>query len=406
MKVLIGTNNIAGLINQYKSGFESQGHQVTTAVVNDINKFYSFNFDYDLTKLYFENLFKEINKWHLHRRIIRKFRFEINYYRYKRFVKKLIDDHDLILILWQPFLRSCYDLKYARKRNKKIISLFVGSDVRYYDAFSQEFNVNNWSFPEVFKATNIKNYLSYIRNCEKFADLIYSVPDQSGIQLRPYYHLQIPLDLNKFSFCIPKNEIPILVHAPSQPFLKGTDIIEETLNQLRNEGLKFEYIRVKDLSNDELIRILSKADILVDEIVFHGPGILSFEAMLSGCAVATKFLETSPKTFNPPVCNINSENIYEKLKELISNKEQIIRLAEEGRKYAIQNNSHISIVKNLLKDLEIKREFDYKPMFLRNSYAPKNNLDTNIINYYTRKVSNTYWYKSFICKGNRIGLKF
>lgn len=406
MKVLIGTNNIAGLINQYKSGFESQGHQVTTAVVNDINKFYSFNFDYDLTKLYFENLFKEINKWHLHRRIIRKFRFEINYFRYKRFVKKLIDDHDLILILWQPFLKNCFDLKYARKRNKKIISLFVGSDVRYYDAFSQEFNVNNWSFPEVFKVTNIKNYLSYIRNCEKFADLIYSVPDQSGIQLRPYYHLQIPLDINKFSFCIPKNEIPILVHAPSQPFLKGTDIIEETLNQLRNEGLKFEYIRVKDLSNDELIRILSKADILVDEIVFHGPGILSFEAMLSGCAVATKFLETSPKTFKPPVCNINSENIYEKLKELISNKEQIIRLAEEARKYAIQNNSHISIVKNLLKDLEIKREFDYEPMFLRNSYTPKNNLDTNIINYYTRKVSNTYWYKSFISKGNRIGLKF
>jgi hypothetical protein len=406
MKVLIGTNNIAGLINYYKAGFESQGHQVTTAVVNNINKFYSFNFDYDLTQLYFQNLFTEVNKRHFHRRIIRKFRFEINYFLYKRFVKKLIDDHDLILILWQPFLRNCFDLKYARKRNKKIISLFVGSDVRYFDAFSQEFNIKNWSFPEVFKVKNIKIYLSYIRNCEKLADLIYSVPDQSGIQLRPYYHLQIPLDINKFSFCIPKNEIPILLHAPSQAFLKGTDIIEETLNQLRNEGLKFEYIRVKDLSNDQLMRLLTKADILVDEIVFHGPGILSFEAMLSGCAVATKYLETSPKNFKPPICNINSENIYEKLKELISNKEQIIRFAEEGRKYAIQNNSHSIVVKNILRDLEIERKFDYYPIFLRNSYVPKNKIDTNLINHWTKKVNNTDWYRSSISKGNRMGLKF
>ncbi|MBK8774890.1 MAG: glycosyltransferase family 1 protein, partial [Chitinophagaceae bacterium] len=188
---------------------------------------------------------------------------------------------------------------------------------------------------------------------------------------------------------------------------KGTDIIEATLEKLSKEGIEFEFISVRNMPNKELLKLLSQADILIDEIVFNGPGALSFEGMLSGCAVATRYIEDSPEVFRPPVWNINAGNIYYKLKKLLTDRDLRIRVAEEGREIgAVANNDVYYIVKGMLADLEFSRPYDYIPAFLRENYQPCSKTEIELINHWTDVVKDCAWYKKNVKTGIRAELIF
>lgn len=406
MKILIGTENVAGWMRFYKTGFEKRGHTVTTAVFQK-NSFYQFDFNFVLNDLFFPKQDQtKLRKNQLVKRIIRKFSTKWMNYRYEQFVKRMIDDHDMLLLLWHPFLTGSKELAYARAKNKKIVSVFVGSDVRYFKAFQQEFDVSPWVFPADWDHDDPAYHLQLIRNAEKYADLIYSVPDQAGLQLKPYFHLQVPIDIEKFVFRIPENKIPKVVHAPSVPFKKGTDIIEATLNRLKEEGIAFELITVRNMPNHELLQLLTEADVLVDEIVYNGPGALSFEGMLSGCAVATRYIESSPAVFRPPIWSINAANIYEKLKRLLSDAALRIQLAEEGRAYAVANNAADHVVAGILQDSEKPRPADYTPTYLRENFQPISATEIQTINAWTNMVKDCDWYQQTVSPGERAGLIF
>lgn len=51
MKILIGTEDVAGWIQQYKSGFESFGHEVTTAVFKK-SSFFDVDYDYVFDEMF------------------------------------------------------------------------------------------------------------------------------------------------------------------------------------------------------------------------------------------------------------------------------------------------------------------------------------------------------------------
>jgi glycosyltransferase involved in cell wall biosynthesis len=52
-----------------------------------------------------------------------------------------------------------------------------------------------------------------------------------------------------------------------------------------------------NISNKEVRKLLTDADILLDELYMHGPGMIGIEAMASGCCVVAKYLEGSPLCF-------------------------------------------------------------------------------------------------------------
>ena len=379
MKILIGTENIAGWMNLYKIGFEELGHEVKTAVLSE-NKFYDHQYDYDLYNLFLRKLNNNnIERYKFISRLIRKL---ANYFlsiKYCFFIKKIIDDADVVIYIWGCFHNDMRDLFYAKSKKKKVISLFVGSDVRHWKAFEQEFDVSEWEFPTNWTDVSIENKLNYVRISEKFADLIYSVPDQAGLQIRPYYHIQVPVMPVDIIYPKRKNTVLKILHTPSSPFKKGTDVIEQTINRLQNDGLKFEFISTRDISNVELLNLIGEADILVDEIVAPGPGALSFEAMMRGCAVATRFNTGSHVSFNPPVLYIDAKNIYDQLKFLILNDEFRIKLAQDGREYALKNNTPIKIVSDIIRNLEKPEEPHYHPKFLSDRYMPISEVERDLI---------------------------
>lgn len=406
MRILIGTHEIAGWVQQYKKGFEALGHTVTTAIFSK-SDFFNYQYDHYLDEYYFKGrITKQIERNQYVQRLIRKIKNSKADSTYRKFIHRLIDDHDLIIIFWAPFLSDFTEYEYIRSKNKQLVCLFVGSDARYFKAFEQQYNVSKWTFPKEWVNAGLNFRLQFIRNAEKFSDQIYSVPDQAGLQLKAYNHLQVPIDLNGVQFRNNKRKIPKVLHAPSIPFKKGTDIIEATLGRLKEEGILFEFISLRNTPHQEVLKLLTDVDIVVDEIVFHGPGALSFEAMFSGCAVATRCLPDSPSSFKPPVWPIDADNIYEQLKELLTNESLRNRLIEEGRSYVTQHNTAEIVAKGILDDLEHSRKPDYQPDFLRYSYNPVSEDEVPLINHWTNYVKGCNWYSLTIKPGTRKGLIF
>jgi glycosyltransferase involved in cell wall biosynthesis len=213
-----------------------------------------------------------------------------------------------------------------------------------------------------------------LRSAEKYADLIYSVPDQMGLAIAGYNHLWIPIDASKFFFKNNKRKVPKVIHIPSEPYLKGSDVIMKSLSELKEEGLKFEIEYKSKIPHNEVKKLLEEADILVDEIIFHGPGVLGLEAMASGCAVSTNHLTEYSTVFNPPVWSINKNNIKEKLRLLIENYELRQELINSGVNFVREFNNPTKIVNDILRNLEnVSLKKDYKPDFFLKFYIKGSN---------------------------------
>jgi hypothetical protein len=364
MKILIGASDVCGLIHDLGEEFRKNGHKVTTVSWNK-NRFYKYKYDLDPENLTHDYILLKTGSSLLSSFFSslvnlggKKIRDGIN----SLVIRNLLSETDCYIQIYTSLWEEERQLKYLKRNNKKIITLFVGSEIRDYNLFKQQYNLKRWSFTEEMNHPGASAKLKKLKLHEKYSDAIFSVPDQSISASRPYFHLQIPLKTEKFTFHIPEREIPIVLHAPSNAFVKGSDLILETLEKLKKEGVQFELRLLENIKHENLLKELTNADVLVDEIILHGPGVLSFEAMLSGCAVATRYLENSPPSFRPPVWNINEDNIFQQLKTLLTDKTLRINLATQAQEYALKNNNIKKVAADIINKInDSHHNYDYFP---------------------------------------------
>ena len=392
MRIFIGTEEIASLLTDLAFGFKKLGLPVTTYKKSK-NKFYTSN-KYDISRDSILNSIFNYRNWKFLSKASQYYLERIDekitepYLKIKN--RKLINNHDVFVFIWRPWLHESYLFPLLKKKGKIIICLHVGTDVRHISAFKQQYKIDTSTWEDDFHTDPPDNKIRRIRYHELYADLIYSVPDQAGLYLRSYNHLRLPLSKDKnISFNIPARKIPLIVHAPSRTGIKGTHLINKTIDQLKNDGYNLQYKLIQDLPNMQLLQLLTDADILCDELFLHGPGMLSAEAMAAGCAVATHCLNVPP--FQPPVCIVTPENLYEQLKKLITDIDYRVALAAAGKKFVDDFNDPVKIAEEILNDLSMKNKHDYEAHFFIEKYRLPENIhlsdETKLL---TRQVVEKY----------------
>ncbi len=376
MRVFIGTEEIASLLSDLARGFRELGNEVTTYVTAK-NKFYTEH-KYDIVRGTLVNDIIHYWDWKfLPKRLKDYFNrvdklISIPYLKRKN--KKLIEEHDLFIFLWGPWLQESFLFPLLKEKGKKIICLHVGTDVRYLPAFEQQYNIDTSGWGQFFQIDNLNRKIEKIRCHELFADIIYSLPDQAGLYLRAYNHFWLPLNKDKnIAFNIPVRKRPLIIHAPSRSEAKGTSVFIKTFEKLKQDGYDFEYQLIQNMPNEKLLKLLTDADILCDELYAHGPGMLSAEAMAAGCAVATRCLNIPP--FQPPVCAVTPVNLYEKLKLLITDIDYRVGLATAGKKFVDDFNDPVKIAAKMMEDLEQNAKNDYRPDFFMKAFQLPGNTD-------------------------------
>jgi hypothetical protein len=213
-----------------------------------------------------------------------------------------------------------------------------------------------------------------IKVAEKYSDLIVSQPDCAQLQSRPYMRVNLPLDLAQYEFSIPGRSTPLILHAPSVPEAKGTDVVLKCIQELREEGLNFDFKLIEKTPNSQLRALLTQSDIVIDELYSATVAALSAEAMATGNVVLVRYMADYCKV--PPGCpaiNTNCFTLKDNLRRAILDLDFRKELADRGRAYVEYTNDHIKICKDLLGWLENTNvlEYDFYPTFFQQLQIPE-----------------------------------
>lgn len=174
-----------------------------------------------------------------------------------------------------------------------------------------------------------------------------------------------------------------IVHTPNHRGFKGTEFIFKAIDELKEEGLKINFIVIEKLHNNEVKRILvDEADILIEQLIFTGYALSGVEGLSAGLPVVSNLdREDIVQVFRRysylnecPIVNGTPENIKDTIRYLVQNPELRNQLGQAGRKYAEKYHSYEAfqklfgqIVDKIYRDQPVDSMNYFNPQSL-NSY--------------------------------------
>ena len=284
---------------------------------------------------------------------------------------------------WSPpsYVENFSDLAFIKSIGGKIVFNFRGTEARIPSEFSR---VNKYSYSdhdplgtkEIYNDESIKKLID---NISKYADKIL-VPDEElkhyvkGASILP----RTILSTSTINQPRNKNFLRIL-HAPSNSGVKGTDIILQAVEDLKNEGFEFKFILLKNKNNKEVIDEISKADLVIDQILIGSYGVFSVEALSLGKPIIC-YLNETIFTDDHPFISANPENIKNKLKKVLNGEINLQEYQKKSKKYFEQNFTNSIVCEKLTSyyeealssDLNINFKFEFQKIAKNHELFSKN----------------------------------
>ncbi|MED4956479.1 hypothetical protein ABEO75_01645 [Paenibacillus macerans] len=133
---------------------------------------------------------------------------------------------------------------------------------------------------------------------------------------------------------------PVLIVHPGTDVSSGSEFVEKAVSQLLQEGYNIRYENAQNLTRADAVALISRADIVIDQLLHGSYGITSVEAMALGKPVLSHLREDLLPAMNPalPVVSANPATLYRKLIPLIESQELRNTLGQAGREYAAANH--------------------------------------------------------------------
>lgn len=265
--------------------------------------------------------------------------------------EEILDTFDIFHFHYNTTLRPDFsDLYDLKRRKKKMIMHHWGNDVRFHELAKSKnpFAYTGDSPPNEEIHEKLVAITEYIKEAIVQDYEVYEY-------VKDYYEkvhvLPIAIDLALFTPHYPSinKDKPLILHAPTNPAFKGTAVVEETIEKLK-ESYDIEYRRIEKMNHDEVIDLYANADIIIDQVLCGSYGLLSVESMALGKPVLTYIRPDLVKTFPSelPIVNSNPNDLYEKVKMLLDNPSLRKEIGRKGRKYVEKYHSHDVVVDQLL----------------------------------------------------------
>jgi len=409
-KIFIGLLDIASQISDWKKGFSELGYDTLTASIKKQHVVQRNEVDIDISSLW-RFSYRGVRPRKLQSWLQDKWDFNKN-----RVFRKALKECDIFIMIGSGFYRHYEDFKIIKESGKKLICIFTGDDSRWYHCMKQEFEKFGMD-PMVYEPGydyslfNLEQHLEHLRNAEKYADVIVSIPNQAQMALRPYHLFFCAINIDHFSYKEGQRIVPKVIHAPSNPHFKGTEHFLSAVKRLKNEGVAFEFELIQGLPNMEAIQKYRDADIILNQVYAPCGGKLAHEGMALGKVVLTRmgydkgYDEKTP--LDCPLIDISATSVYEKLKEVILDIELRKKVGAQGRSYVEKYNQSKIVAErilNLLNDSDKKPDFE--PDFFRDHFVPESKEAAVIYNKWNKFVSDCSWYKQSVGSFKRDLLEF
>ena len=183
-----------------------------------------------------------------------------------------------------------------------------------------------------------------LKKIEKYSDIIISYPLFSQFLERPFiastniglpFNSRTPPNSDKSrKGNEPGSQRKIrLLHAPTKPIPKGTEIIRRLIIGLQKAGHPIEFIEIKNASNEQVLDELSRCDFVIDQVFSDTPmaGFAREAASYSKPAVVGGYAKAEFSTIYsagkiPPSLYIKPESLEKAVVKLIENDDYRIKL--------------------------------------------------------------------------------
>jgi len=230
---------------------------------------------------------------------------------------------------------SGMDLPLIKARGRKIAYRFTGYDLRLP---SRDLAVNphspfRYEQPTLYEEDRVKAYQDFLR---EYVDRFF-VQDPEMAQFWPDATI-VPraLDLRQWEYVgLTGKERPLVVHAPTNAAAKGTRFVLAAVEQLKSEGLAFDFRLLSGIPHEEARKVYREADIVVDQLLIGATGVMTLEAWALGKAVVTNLrpdlFEPFYETTDLPVANANPDTIVDVLRATIKDADMRQDLSKRGR---------------------------------------------------------------------------
>ncbi len=240
------------------------------------------------------------------------------------------------------------DLHLARGLGRRIVFTLQGCDVRLA---AESDRVNDVTMCRVGGCTAVNQCLARIdRQRRWFIQRILPRCHQVFV-LNPELMRYAPkasflpyasVDIETFSVVPPRTEGPIrILHAPTDPGIKGTVRILDALERLRGE-FRLEILRVQNVRHAQALARYSDADLLVDQVYAGWYGGLAVELMAMGkpvaCYIRDEDLACLPAEMRQdlPILRIHPDRLYEDLKGILLARELWPEWSRLSRRYVMR----------------------------------------------------------------------
>ncbi len=150
-------------------------------------------------------------------------------------------------------------------------------------------------------------------------------------------------------------ETIVVVHAPSNPRLKGTDAVRRVMERITSEFPDVEYREIINAPHRQVLDALDGAHIALNEFYSSLPGVFGIEAMARRCV-----LVTSARVADEPDLGADAEGawvvadvdtLYERVADVLSHPERLAAQSAAGWEWARQHASASACSRVLIEAL-------------------------------------------------------
>jgi hypothetical protein len=261
--------------------------------------------------------------------------FEATYFKLRDFKNKskinsYIDDYKLFdydIYHFDGGMDLFRDLRFAKelkKRGKKIVCCYFGSDLRTRGIFKE---------------------------LDEMSDLNLTVEYDHLSLYKDLNYLFFPFDTDSYPYFFKYDSKIKIIHSPTNRRFKGTDKILKVIEELKKEK-DFEFHLVENMERERLLKIKKECNLAIDQVGGEmggtGYGKNSIENLAMGLPTITEFtgdyLKFIPE--NPFIsCNIGT--LKESLAKIINEPGILKTYSENGRAWIEKYHSFESVNKKL-----------------------------------------------------------
>lgn len=224
------------------------------------------------------------------------------------------------------FFRDLRFAKELKRRGKKIVCCYFGSDLRSRGIF---------------------------RELDEMSDLNLTV-EFDHLQLHKNIHyVFFPFDVNQVDYRFPELKKVKIIHSPTNRLYKGTDKILKVIDDIKKTH-DFEFILAENISRDKLLEMKRECNLAIDqvggELGGSGYGKNSIENLAMGLPTVTEFYDEYMK-FLPenPFITCSIDNLKYTIIKYIENPNLLKDVSLKGRKWVEKYHSYESVNNELEK---------------------------------------------------------